>query len=120
MSTKTYIPINEVPQRIIDGCKDEFGMEIVNVSKRDALVIAGSSERYCGDCDDYVDAVQEIGMTWITDDENEDECVWDEIGDEFCPECGNEALADDEDSYWEAEREEYEIERGLDRWRGID
>lgn len=118
-ATKTYMPIGDVPQRVLDGCKDEFGMDILYHKKRDILVVAGSSDRYCPDCDEYVDAVQEIGITWVTD-KDESECEWDEIGDEFCPDCLNDVLADDKDEYWEGMREDYYAERALDRWRGLD
>lgn len=118
--TKTLIGIGDIPQRVIDGCRDEFGMEVLHLLKRDVLVIAGSEDRYCPDCAEYVDAVQEIGMTWINPDPNESECEWDDIGDEFCRDCENDILFDDEDEYFEGQREMYEEDRALDRWRGID
>lgn len=120
-TTTAYMPIGDIPQRVLDGCKDEFGMDILFAAdKRDVLVIAGSSDRYCPDCDEYVGAVQEIGMTWVNPDPSESECEWDDLGDEFCPVCRNDVLFDDEDEYAEGQREMYEEDRALDRWRGLD
>lgn len=132
-TTTTYMPIGDIPQRVLDGCKDEFGMEIlylpemrtkkfgiVYAPQRDVLVISGGSDRYCSDCDEYVGAVQEIGLTWVNPDENESECEWDEIGSEFCPQCQNDVLHKSESEYADALRWDYEESRGLDRWRGLD
>lgn len=120
-TTTAYMPIGDIPQRVLNGCKDEFGMDILHHAKRDILIVAGSSEPYCADCDEYIDsAVQEIGITWITDDENDSECEWDEISEEFCPVCLGESLAEDKEEYWESMREDYYAERALDRWRGLD
>lgn len=98
MTTETYIPIGDIPQRVLDAGKDDFGMEIlylpelrskitkqVYAPQRDVLVINYGFDRYCPNCDEYVEPVMEIGLTWITDDPNESECEWDEIGEPFCP-----------------------------------
>lgn len=97
MNTKTYIPIGDIPQQLLDDCKDEFGMDILflpplrsTVTKqiydpqRDVLVVHDRLDRYCPNCDDYVDTVVEIGITAIGDAPDY-ECEWDEIGEPFCP-----------------------------------
>lgn len=125
----TYMPIGDIPQSVLDSCKDEFGMEIlylpelrtkrgnVYAPQRDVLVIFGG-ERYCVDCNEYVDAVQEIGITWVGDDL--EECEWDEIGEKFCPECHSDNLPSSAEEYIEDMRQSYDEDRGMDSWRGLD
>jgi hypothetical protein len=119
MTTKTYMPIGDIPQRVLDGCKDEFGMQILHLpelrtrygtvyaTQRDIVVIADCSNLYCPTCGDYVDTVQEIGITYVTDLPDESECLWDEIGEPFCPDCQETYFTDSEEQYVEDARQSY-------------
>ena len=134
MTTKTYIPLGDVPQALIDYAKGEDGMAILHFAEvrskvtgaivfpeRDVLVIDSSSDLYCSSCDEYVDSVVEIGLTWYEKDGDDSfEYETEEIGDAFCPECQESSLASSEEEYWDAARDDYETERALDAWRGID
>lgn len=122
--TKEYISLGDIPQNVLDGCKDEFGMRILHLpelrspygtvysAQRDLLVATYSTDRYCSECEEYVDSVTEIGLLWVTKDPNESECGWDEIGDEICPECQSCFLTDSPEEAAEISRQDYLSDMG--------
>lgn len=119
-----YLTIGDIPQVLLDTCKDEFGMEIlylpelrskvtgaVYAPQRDVLVIKADWQRYCPSCDEYVDPVVEAQITWVSRDSME--CLWDEVGEVFCPNhhCRETYFTDSPEQADEYARESYDSDR---------
>ncbi len=93
----------DVPQTIIDGYRGEISL--LQYPNQNILVTFSDHDRYCPDCDEYVDPVTSITVTWISKDGTE--CEWEETGEQFCPECQGVYFANNRQEALEIAREDY-------------
>lgn len=103
-----------VPQDLVD----EYGIyrEWSDEHRGYMTIAPGGQEMYCPDCDKTIDAVVHIDSIEVVSFESgKPGLKYEESGDQFCKDCGNDILGSSYDDYWDGRAEDAHVSLMMDR-----